>query len=79
MYSSKRGFWERGSFQIKRRVDFPFKCANVYSVVINSIRTVQLELVENLTENHLQLLDTLHSLDPSIILQDVLPVIATVP
>ena len=44
--------------------------------MIDSIRAECLELVEILTENHLQLLDTLHSLHPLIILQDVLPVIA---
>ena len=47
-----------------------------YSAVVDSIRAERLELVEILTENRLQLLNTLHSLHPLMILQDVLPVIA---
>ena len=44
--------------------------------MVDSIRAERLDLVETLTENCLQLLDTLHSPHPSMILQDVLPVIA---
>lgn len=47
-----------------------------YSAVVDSIRAERLELVEILKERRLQLLDTLHSLHPLMILQDVLPVIA---
>ena len=47
-----------------------------YSAVVDSIRAERQDLVETLTENRLQLLDTLHSLHPLMILQDVLPVIA---
>lgn len=47
-----------------------------YSAVVDFIRAEWLELVEILTEHRLQLLDTLHSLHPLMILQDFLPVIA---
>ena len=46
-----------------------------YSALVDSIRAERLELVEVLTEQRLQLLDTLHSLHPLMNLQDVLPVI----
>lgn len=52
-----------------------FKSAMDYSAVVDS-RAERLNLVETLTENRLQLLNTLHSLHPLMILQDVLPVIA---
>lgn len=44
--------------------------------MVDAIHAERLDLVEILAENRLQLLDTLHSLNPLIILQDVLPVIA---
>ena len=47
-----------------------------YSAGVDSIRTERLELLEILTEHHLQLLDTLHNLHPLMTLQVVFPVIA---
>ena len=47
-----------------------------YSDVVDSIRAERLELIEILTEHRLQLLKTLHSVHPLMILQDVFPVIA---
>ena len=44
--------------------------------MVDSIRAERLDLVETLTESRLQLLDTLHSLHPLMILQDILPLIA---
>ena len=44
--------------------------------MVDSICAERLDLVETLTENHLQLLDMLHSIHPLMILQEVLPVIA---
>ena len=44
--------------------------------MVDAIDAERLDLVEILAENRLQLLDTLHGLNPLMILQDVLPVIA---
>ena len=68
---------EQRSCQINKRVRIAsFKSTMDYSAVVDSICTERLDLVEILTENRLQLLDTLHSLHPLMILRDVLPVIA---